>query len=365
MVLVFLRNEGGVVRKIARWSLIEELDPPPQRAEKIWQQTRSLRRQSNVIGFALSTQQFVATLTILVLIAMGSMLNTISSGSFSWSDFLNRFESFQRYDTVSALLQNMLCYFSYMFVPFILLVFCMKKDPLTVLPFRRIRKKKWLPAAVVISLAIAFVSEFILLYIQIFLGFVHLQLNSPDMTPPSQPGAIVLYVLFFCVLAPFCEESIFRGVILQSLRPLGNGFAILFSALLFAMMHGNIGQFPLAFLVGLALGYFVLLFDSLWVTILMHAAVNSMSTWINYMDVYAGSTVSNLLYFGLGIVLLAIAISTVVLLRKRKVLQNQLAHVTKPEIPLSFLFKRAFLTPGMIVFTVLFILLCIAGLRIM
>lgn len=362
--LLFYRNEGGALRRIARWSLIEELDPPSHKAEHVLRDTHELRKMSNAIGFSLASQQFVATLVVFILSVIGVLLQTVQRGYFNWFDVFEHLQAFQNYDTASSLLQNMLCYFAYMFVPFILLVFCLKKNPLKIVPIRRIRAKKWLPAAVIISMAISFVSSLVLIYIEMFLGFLHLHLNLPDVTPPMQPGLIVLYVLFFCVLAPICEEFIFRGVILQSLRPYGRGFAILFSSLLFAMMHGNIGQFPLAFLVGLAFGYFVIRFDSIWATILMHASVNLMSTLVNYVELRAGSAAGSLLYLGLGISLLAIAISTIAMLRSRQSVRERFARALQSKMPLSFLFKRAFLTPGMIIFTVLFVLLCISGLRI-
>lgn len=352
------------MRKIARWSLIEELDLPSHEAESVLQDTHKLRSMANVIGFSLASQQVVATLVVCILVTIAMLLQSVWQGGFSWEEWRMRVETFQRYDTFSSLLQNMLCYFSYMFVPFILLAFCLKKNPFTVVPIRRIREKKWLPAAVILSLAVAFVSALVLIYIETFLGFLHLHLNLPDVTPPMEPRLVVLYVLFFCVLAPLCEEFIFRGVILQSLRRYGNGFAILFSSLLFAMMHGNVGQFPLAFLVGLILGYFVIRFDSIWATVLMHASVNSMATLVNYVELRAGSAIGSVLYLGLGVTLLAIAIGTIVMLRSRQPVRERFAHAFQAKLPVSFLFKRAFLTPGMIVFTVLFVLLCIAYLRI-
>ncbi|MFT8887721.1 MAG: CPBP family intramembrane glutamic endopeptidase [Ethanoligenens sp.] len=353
------------MQKNARWSLIEELDSSSHEAEQVLRDVHKLRSTSNVAGFALASQQVVAAVVVLVLVAIGGVIQIIWHGQFTWFDLKRSIDSFQRYDTAAALLQNMICYFSYMFIPFILLVFCLKKNPSAIVPIRRIRQKKWLPAAVVMALALSFVSALVSIYIEVFLGFLHLRINVPDMVPPSQPGLVVLYVLFFCVLAPFCEEFIFRGVILQSLRPYGNGFAILFSSLLFAMMHGNLAQFPLAFLVGLALGYFVIQFDSIWATILMHASVNLMATVVNYVELRAGSMVGNLLYMGLGVGLLAIAISMIVMLRSRQSIKDWLKRTFKTPLPVSFLFKRAFLTPGMIIFTVLFILLCIAGLRIL
>ena len=328
------------------------------------QDTRRLRGMSNVIGFSLATQQLVATAVVLILVAIGGIIQTIRQGGFTLADLQNHVQAFQQYDTVSSLLQNMVCYFAYMFVPFILLTFCLRKNPFAIVPVGPIREKRRLPIALVISLALAFVSALVSIYVDLFLGLLHLRITAPDFTPPTQPGLVVLYILFFCALAPICEEFIFRGVILQSLRPYGNGFAILLSALLFAMMHGNLAQFPLAFLVGLAFGYFVIRFESIWATVLMHASVNLVSTLVNYVEIQAGTSVANLLYLGLGVTLLAIAVGTVLVLRSRQSVRERFAHALHARLPLSFLFKKTFLTPGMLVFTILFVLLCVSGLRL-
>ena len=61
--------------------------------------------------------------------------------------------------------------------------------------------------------------------------------------------------LYAAILAPVSEELIFRGFVLRSLRPYGKRFAILCSAFLFGIFHGNLLQTPYAFLMGLVLGY--------------------------------------------------------------------------------------------------------------
>lgn len=61
--------------------------------------------------------------------------------------------------------------------------------------------------------------------------------------------------LYSGLLAPVAEEILFRGFVQRSLRPFGRRFAILGSAFLFGLFHGNLLQTPYAFLVGLVLGY--------------------------------------------------------------------------------------------------------------
>jgi membrane protease YdiL (CAAX protease family) len=65
---------------------------------------------------------------------------------------------------------------------------------------------------------------------------------SPDprflvLMSEGDPTHIVLVVLLTCVAAPLVEETLFRGLLLESLRPRGSGLAIVVSALAFAVWH--------------------------------------------------------------------------------------------------------------------------------
>jgi membrane protease YdiL (CAAX protease family) len=53
----------------------------------------------------------------------------------------------------------------------------------------------------------------------------------------GDPTHIVLVVLLTCVAAPLVEETLFRGLLLEALRPRGRGLAIVASALAFAIWH--------------------------------------------------------------------------------------------------------------------------------
>lgn len=70
--------------------------------------------------------------------------------------------------------------------------------------------------------------------------------------------------VYTALLAPVAEEILFRGYILRSLRPYGKRFAILISAFLFGLFHGNLMQIPYAFLVGLLLGYVTVEYSIHW-----------------------------------------------------------------------------------------------------
>ena len=75
--------------------------------------------------------------------------------------------------------------------------------------------------------------------------------------------------LYASLLAPLGEEILFRGFVLRSLEPYGKRFAIGFSAVLFALFHGNLLQAPYALIMGLILGWLTLEY-SLWWSLGLH-----------------------------------------------------------------------------------------------
>lgn len=79
--------------------------------------------------------------------------------------------------------------------------------------------------------------------------------------------------LYMGVGAPIVEELIFRGFVQQTLKPYGKKFAILGSAILFGLFHGNLFQSPYAFLVGLVLGYTAMEYSIAW-AMLLHMVNN-------------------------------------------------------------------------------------------
>ncbi len=97
-----------------------------------------------------------------------------------------------------------------------------------------------------------------------------------ELSPDNMTCAIILFVQL-AVLAPIFEEYWFRGMVMQSLRPYGNGFAIFVSALLFGLTHANFQQFFYAFLIGIFLGYIAISTNSLVTTTVLHAMFNSIS----------------------------------------------------------------------------------------
>lgn len=111
-----------------------------------------------------------------------------------------------------------------------------------------------------------------------------LGVSEPEMPDLLQPTlvSLLLNIVATAVLPALVEEMIFRGYILGALRPHGDGLAIVLSAALFALFHGNVLQIPFAFILGLAMGYLAVQTDSIWPAVLLHFSNNLMSVLLNF-----------------------------------------------------------------------------------
>ncbi len=95
-----------------------------------------------------------------------------------------------------------------------------------------------------------------------------------ELAAPDTPSGIILFVQMV-VIAPLLEEFWFRGLVLESLRPYGNGVAIFISAFLFGLTHANFAQFFYAAVFGIFLGYLAVSTRSIVTTTVVHAILNS------------------------------------------------------------------------------------------
>lgn len=86
-----------------------------------------------------------------------------------------------------------------------------------------------------------------------------------------------LWIIAMAVLPPILEEAVFRGAILGTMKKYMGRGAIFFSAFLFALMHANFNQMPVAFVMGLILGWFAYETGSLIVPVVLHLCNNMFS----------------------------------------------------------------------------------------
>ena len=91
----------------------------------------------------------------------------------------------------------------------------------------------------------------------------------------------VLNLLLACVLAPFVEETLFRGVIFRSLQAnFGKWTAAVISAAIFSGLHLQVYGFFPRFILGIALVYLYDKYKSLYPSVALHALNNLVATLI-------------------------------------------------------------------------------------
>lgn len=101
----------------------------------------------------------------------------------------------------------------------------------------------------------------------------------------------LLLVFFVGVLAPVCEEVVFRGAIFGGMKKEGNVFkAVLASGLLFGLLHMNINQASYAFVIGILLGFLVEATGSIFSSIMFHVLINASNA---IMMIFSGSVVTD------------------------------------------------------------------------
>ena len=105
--------------------------------------------------------------------------------------------------------------------------------------------------ATAIGVCVTYLGQYLSSYMQTFFEAIGIHYEYSGSALPSSPFAIVLYVISVVIVPPLCEEFAVRGVLLSYLRRFGDGFAIIVSAMVFAILHMNMVQAPFAFVMGI------------------------------------------------------------------------------------------------------------------
>ena len=150
--------------------------------------------------------------------------------------------------------------------------------------------------AVVAGIGFCMLANIVTSYLTVFISLFGVEFTSPDIAMPGGTVGVTTSIIRVVIIAAIAEEISLRGYVMGNLRKYGDKFAILASALVFALMHGNLIQAPFALIAGFALGYFSIKTGTIWTGLAIHAANNFISTAITYaMDFLPEETV-NIIY---------------------------------------------------------------------
>ena len=211
-----------------------------------------------------------------------------------------------------------LCLFT---IPFIFAVSLTEYDIKTLIPFKS--KNNNTLGLVMMGLGVCSVGNFGSTILANALESIVKQFDNEFEIPSAgiQYGtgvsSFLLALLCVGILPALLEEFAFRGVVLGLLRTkLSDGTAIVISAALFGMVHGNLQQMPFAFIVGLALGYSVVSNGSMLPAILIHAANNVLTVVLQFTTFDVSPLEGQLFSFLIQIVMLLVGLCGFIMLIK-------------------------------------------------
>lgn len=188
----------------------------------------------------------------------------------------------------------------YIGVPFGLVYLSLKKKKMAgVLPFGTVYNGKAAVYLTMMSIPAMTLSSMIVnaisLIIQSLLGIEFIS-GLEDLKMSGVSGFII-GAISMAVVPAIIEEFSIRGVVMQPLRRYGDGFAIVASAFIFSIMHGNMAQIPYTVVGGLYLGYLAIATGSIWPSIIVHFVNNMYSVIIMSVNSNFGESASGVAAF--------------------------------------------------------------------
>ena len=200
--------------------------------------------------------------------------------------------------------------------------------------------------AVVSGTGFCMLANIVTSYFTIFMSALGLELSAPEVAMPTGVVGILTTVIRVVVVAALAEEIALRGYVMGNLRKYGDKFAIIISATVFAVIHGNLVQAPFALIAGFAIGYFTVKTGSIWTGIAIHAANNFISTAVSYAVDYLGEETASIIYLFVIYGFIAAGFVSMKLFNKRSAVKLYQGDyiLTEKEKAASF-----FLNPSMII----------------
>ena len=230
------------------------------------EEKRQLRRQSNRVGLCLIAFAIVQTGLVSLLLI-----------------FPTAFRLYQTVPVVADVFETII-YLCSMLLPFLLAYRLMKPDERDVCNvFGKPVSALAAAAAVAACFFFCTIGDYATNLLLDFMERLGFAVNGGTYDPATNIMEMFSELLQIAILPALVEEFAMRCIVLQPMRRFGERYAIVMSAFVFALMHGNLVQIPFAFIAGLAFGYYVTATGSIWVGILAHFLNNAYSVVLNYL----------------------------------------------------------------------------------
>ncbi|MBQ8954805.1 MAG: CPBP family intramembrane metalloprotease, partial [Clostridia bacterium] len=154
-----------------------------------------------------------------------------------------------------------------------------------------------------------------------------------DIMAQDTPFSFWVMSAYAVLLAPLIEEYMYRGVLLEGLRRYGERFAVVSSAVIFGLAHGNLMQFLPAALIGWFLGYVRVKTGSLGVCMLLHALNNLTSILLEQL---MNRVASDGVYMAVNLGYIAVTVIAFAMVwRGLKKRRGELAEAEQPDVVMT------------------------------
>ena len=194
-----------------------------------------------------------------------------------------------------------------------------------------------------------FVSQIVNI-IQLLLDNVGIIMSTPDFALDNSLWNNILMLILTIVVAPIFEEFMLRGVALKALSKYGTSFAIIVTALIFALLHGNFIQGIPTFFMGIMFGVITVKSKSIIPAIIIHFINNSLSMSEEYLGAYFP-------YYGLIITVLFLIGALILIIKYRHLIKMPKDILNHPSA-----WKCFFTSYSFIIFIIIYLALFIFSL---
>lgn len=183
----------------------------------------------------------------------------------------------------------------------------------------KVRNKKFTLKTIIIGFVVVLAVNNVL---GLFANLLELGLNSIGLTAAAALEDLEILnqstpsmIIYTCIIAPLFEEFLYRGAVLRSFEKYGRRFAILVSAMLFGLMHGNFYQIFMAAGIGIILGYLATEY-SIKLTIILHMINNTFVELTTQLSSHISENAGNIMNISMIVISSIVLIAGIIYKRK-------------------------------------------------
>ncbi|MEE0945803.1 MAG: type II CAAX endopeptidase family protein [Acutalibacteraceae bacterium] len=275
--------------------------------QKIREEKRKIRKSSNLLGvafFIMTAFMVLWSIPLGILTAVGVI-------------HPNRLNDILNDSTIMQVVQVLLSSFAFI-LSYIIYVKLEKENISKISSFKKADRPDLVVPYVLVGLGVCGLSNFLTSMAGAVFQSLGFEYELDLMENPTNLFGVILVFISTAITPALVEEFAIRGAVMGNLRKYGDGFAIITSAFIFGIMHGNFVQIPFAFIMGLFFGFAVIKTGTIWTAIIIHFINNFISVVLDYATKGLTATtngVINMLYL---VILLFVGFVGMVMLSRKQ-----------------------------------------------